>query len=115
MSYIALTHNQLNPEGYWNRPLNDESFIPMANELALFDQNGYDLTVLEQKLAQANLTSFHSHRDHRYALKAAWFTQAEKVEGPFSIIVCYLNEKATEGKHSVSYNNGWIQIRWFIN
>jgi len=81
MSYIALTHNQLNPEGYWNRPLNDESFIPMANELALFDQNGYDLTVLEQKLAQANLTSFHSHRDHRYALKAAWFTQAEKVEG----------------------------------
>lgn len=81
MSYIALTHNQLNPEGYWNRPLNDKSFIPIANELALFDQNGYDLTVLEQRLANVNLTPFHPHRDHRHALKAAWFTQAEKVEG----------------------------------
>lgn len=80
MSYIALTDNQFNPEGYWNNPV-DKASSPLAIELALFDQNGYDLTRLEQRFAQANLTLFHAHRDHRHALKTAWFTQQNKVEG----------------------------------
>ncbi|MGV8711119.1 MAG: hypothetical protein ACWA6R_01110 [Nitrosomonas sp.] len=80
MSHIHLTHHQLNPEGYWNLPLEQVS-PPLASDLALFDQNGYDLTELEQRYAVANLTSAHAHRAHRHALKAAWFTQPERVEG----------------------------------
>ena len=56
MSHIHLTHHQLNPEGYWSLPLEQVS-PPLASDLALFDQNGYDLTDLEQRYAVANLTS----------------------------------------------------------
>lgn len=80
MSYIVLTDNQFNPEGYWNNPV-DKVSSPLAIELALFDQNGYDLTRLEQRFAQTNLTPFYAHRDHRHALKTVWFTQQSKVEG----------------------------------
>lgn len=80
MSYLDLTNNQFNPEGYWNQPL-DQLCPPLACDLALFDQNGYDLTDLEQRYAAVNLTPVHAHREHRHALKAPWFTQPDKVEG----------------------------------
>lgn len=80
MSYLDLTNNQLNPQGYWSQAL-DELHPPLANELALFDQNGYDLTDLERRYAKANWTSAHSHREHRHAVKAPWFTQPERMEG----------------------------------
>lgn len=80
MSYLDLTNNQLNSQGYWNQAL-DELHPPLAGELALFDQNGYDLTDLEQRYAEANLTPAKAHREHRRALKAPWFTQPERVEG----------------------------------
>ena len=80
MSYLNLTNNQLNPKGYWNQPL-DSLNPPTAHELALFDQNGYDLTDLEQRYAAVNLTPAYVHREHRHALKASWFTQPDKMEG----------------------------------
>ena len=72
MSYLDLTDNQLNPNGHWNQPI-ERSCPPLASELALFDQNGYDLTDLEQLYAEANLTHAHAHREHRHAVKAPWF------------------------------------------
>ncbi len=80
MSYLQLTNNQLNPEGYWSKPLN-KLRSPSPRELALFDQNGYDLTNLEKNYAKINLGNMHSHREHRFALKAPWFIQAAKNEG----------------------------------
>ncbi len=80
MSYIDLTSHQFNSESHWDQPLNSLD-VPPACELALFDQNGYDLTGLEQRYAEANLTPAHTHREHRRALKAPWFTQPERVEG----------------------------------
>lgn len=80
MSYLQLTNNQLNPEGYWNKPLK-KLRSPSPRELALFDQNGYDLTNLEKNYAKINLGNMHSHREHRFALKAPWFIQAAKNEG----------------------------------
>ncbi|WP_297325197.1 hypothetical protein [Nitrosomonas sp.] len=80
MCYLDLTNNQLNPQGYWNQPL-ESLDSPTAHELALFDQNGYDLTDLEQRYAIMNLTPAKAHREHRRALKAPWFTQPERMEG----------------------------------
>ena len=80
MSYLNLTDSQFNPIGYWDQPL-DRLCPPLACELALFDQNGYDLTDLEQCFAAVNLTPVHAHREHRHALKAPWFTQPDRVEG----------------------------------
>ena len=80
MSYLDLTDNQLNPQSYWNQAL-DELHPPLASELALFDQNGYDLTDLEQRYAEVNLTPAYVHREHRHALKAPWFIQRDRIEG----------------------------------
>ncbi len=80
MNYLDLTNNQFTPSGYWNQPL-DSLNPPTARELALFDQNGYDLTDLEQCYAEVNLTPAKAHREHRRALKSPWFTQPERVEG----------------------------------
>lgn len=80
MSYLDLTDNQLNPNGHWSQPI-EKPCPPLASELALFDQNGYDLTDLEQLYAEANLTHVHAHREHRHAVKAPWFTQPNRVEG----------------------------------
>ena len=80
MSYLKLTNYQFDPDGRWDRPL-DTTDVPPASDLALFDQNGYDLTGLEQRYARANGTQAHAHREHRHALKAPWFAQPERVEG----------------------------------
>ncbi|MBX3630090.1 MAG: hypothetical protein KF908_09285 [Nitrosomonas sp.] len=80
MNYLDLTDHQFNSVSHWDRPL-ATTRIPPACDLALFDQNGYDLTDLEQRYAEANHTQSHAHREHRHALKAPWFTQPERVEG----------------------------------
>ncbi len=55
--------------------------MPTAEDLALFDQNGYDLTVLEQHYAYSNYCKPKRHREHIRAIKSDWFTQADKIEG----------------------------------
>jgi hypothetical protein len=78
---IQLTPNKLDPNGYWDKPIGKMLYIPIAEDLALFDQNGYDLTVLEQHFASTNDAITQQHRKHRTALKQEWFTQEPKVEG----------------------------------
>jgi hypothetical protein len=78
---LQLTDNKLNPNGYWSKPMDKMVFIPLAEDIALFDQNGYDLTILEQHFAFSNDAEAFKHRSHRTALKQAWFTQKHKVEG----------------------------------
>lgn len=81
MSSVVLTNNQFNPDGYWATPMSKMLYIPLAEDLDLFDQNGYDLTVLEQHFAMSNDQEIKSHRSHRHAVKKDWFTQERKIEG----------------------------------
>ena len=81
MQDLVLTNNQLNPEGYWTNAIGKLVFAPSAEDLALFDQNGYDLTELEKEFASANEATPKPHRSHRTALKQDWFTQEEKDAG----------------------------------
>ena len=55
--------------------------MPTYEDVALFDQFGYDLTVLERHYAYANGTKPVNQRGHRHAIKCDWFTQAIKIEG----------------------------------
>ena len=48
---LTLTSNKFDPNGYWDRPMDKVLYIPLAEDLDLFDQNGYDLTILEQHFA----------------------------------------------------------------
>ena len=76
---ISLVESKFDPTGYWTNPLND--YLPQISDLNLFDQNGYDLTILEQHYAIENDQRPLEHRKHRMAIKQPWFTQQDKVEG----------------------------------
>ena len=59
---LLRTQRELNPERYWLKPIKQELEY---NDLALFDQNGYDLTRAEQIYANANGFNPIGHR-YRY-------------------------------------------------
>jgi len=78
---LKITENQLDNNGYWDRAI-DSAFVPNHNDLALFDQNGYDLTDIEQLYAVKNDRRPQEHRSkHRMSIKQEWFTQDTKIEG----------------------------------
>ena len=79
---LTLTNNQFDPNGYWDQPISKILFLPTAEDISLFDQNGYDLTVLEQHFAYGNHTKTKPHRDHIRALKQDWFVQDHTISGP---------------------------------
>lgn len=81
MSSVVLTDNQFDANGYWDRPIEKLLYQPTIEDLDLFDQNGYDLTALEQHFAYSNRTKPKKHRDHIRALKEVWFTQMPTIEG----------------------------------
>ena len=83
MQEVYLTANQFNANGYWqnNILIPSVALSVSSDSLALFDQNGYDLTELEQVFAQCNFASTSSHRSHRTAIKRTWFNQLPKLEG----------------------------------
>ena len=69
---LALTQNKFNSNPYWSNPISQE-IIPSIEQTELFDQNGYDLTPLEQLYAEANGQAGRWHRPNHYALKRDWF------------------------------------------
>jgi len=78
---ITLSANSFDPNGYWTNPVAKLVYLPTAQDLDLFDQNGYDLTVLEQHFAYGNWVKPKRHREHIRAIKQDWFTQDERIEG----------------------------------
>lgn len=77
MNDLVLTNNLFDADGYWTRPVDKITYFPIPHDLDLFDQNGYDLTELEQYFAYSNLGYAEAHR-YRRAIKKPWFTQEEK-------------------------------------
>jgi hypothetical protein len=78
---VKLTENLLNPNGYWDKPVEKLVYLPTSEDLELFDQNGYDLTLLEQHFAYSNGTKPKKHRERIRTLKQDWFVQDYKIEG----------------------------------
>ena len=72
---LALTENKLNSRPSWGTAI-DIGFIPHAEHLANFDQNGYDLTPLEKMYAEAN-NGYVKNTRWRNSLKQDWFTDEE--------------------------------------
>jgi hypothetical protein len=74
---ITLTDNQFEVNGYWSNTIEKILYIPMTEDLSLFDQNGYDLTQLEKHFAYSNFAKPKTHRDHIHAIKQDWFIQKQ--------------------------------------
>jgi hypothetical protein len=81
MSDVVCTGNTFDPNGYWSKPIAKLVFIPTPEDLALFDQNGYDLTEIEKHFASSNMAGTDSHRGHRTTIKKPWFKQSDRIEG----------------------------------
>lgn len=75
---LILINNKLDSTSHWHVPLNRQE-APVAREVELFDTNGYDLTLLEQRYAEVNRPAT-SHR-YKVALKYPWFISEEIKEG----------------------------------
>jgi hypothetical protein len=78
---LSVTNNEFNPQAFWDKPIKKLVYIPTKEDLDLFDQNGYDLTVLEQHYAYSNYVKPRLHRNHIRAVKQDWFTQYDVIEG----------------------------------
>jgi hypothetical protein len=78
---LSISDNKFDSNGYWDKPIEKMLYQPTIEDLDLFDQNGYDLTAVEQHFAYSNRTKPKRHRDHLRALKQDWFTQMPAIEG----------------------------------
>lgn len=78
---MEKTRNEFNPEGYWKVPVAKIVYMPTHEDVALFDQNGYDLTPIERHYAYSNVSKPKCQREIRYAIKQDWYIQPYKIEG----------------------------------
>jgi hypothetical protein len=97
---LTVTNNKFNSEGYWRNPIPPElCFVettPSSKYVELFDQNGYDLTILETLYASANQQPSELHR-YKQTLKQDWFVQTEKIEGAVLNHAYLFERKGYEG------------------
>ena len=76
---LKLTDNVFDPNGYWSKPMEKLVYLPCPEDVYLFDQTGYDLTVLERHFHGSNVGNFGPHR---YSLRKEWIVQErDKIEG----------------------------------
>lgn len=80
MKDLVLVDSKFDPNPYWEIPLTSKK--PLVYTVPdLFDQNGYDLSDIEQLYATKNETPYEPHRSHRKAIRKSWLTQLYKNEG----------------------------------
>lgn len=73
MNVYQVANDFYMPQGRWCEPIDNYLMEEVDYKwVKLFDQNGYDLTLLEQCYSSVNGYSPIQHR-HRYALKQKWF------------------------------------------
>ena len=80
---LHVTNNKFNPTPYYDQSIKSMFATPPRESVELFDQNGYDLTRLEQMYAVANgydLTT-HRNKDH-ITLRQDWFIDKNHTDGP---------------------------------
>ena len=80
---LHLTDNQFNTDPYWCERIKSIFACPPKEVVEMFDQNGYDLTKLEQLYAVANnaITTKHRNSEH-ITLRQPWFTSDDTESGP---------------------------------
>jgi hypothetical protein len=87
---LCVADSKFDPNPYWDeaiKPMGDD-FVgfppcPTKQSVELFDQNGYDLTKLEQLYAVANGTELVTHRNKDHiTLRQDWFTDTRTDIGP---------------------------------
>ena len=79
---LHVSTNKFNTEPFWIEPIRSVFACPPKQSVELFDQNGYDLTHLEQLYAVANGVDKTEHRNKDHiTLRQDWFTDGEPSTG----------------------------------
>lgn len=87
---LLVSDNKFDPNPYYDKAIETlgDDFVghppcPSLRSVELFDQNGYDLTRLEQLYALANEGKIIKHRNSDHiVLRKDWFTDVEPGSGP---------------------------------
>jgi hypothetical protein len=80
---LHLTDNRFNTDPYWTERIKSVFACPPKEAVEFFDQNGYDLTKLEQLYAVANGANTTRHRNSEHiTLRQTWFTDDSPESGP---------------------------------
>ena len=104
---LHVTTNQFNPDPYYTESIKSIFATPPKESVSLFDQNGYDLTKLEQMYAVANgydLTQ-HRNKDH-ITLRQDWFIDTDPKDGPH-INHAYMFERKGFTKDALRQLSNW--------
>ena len=80
---LHVTDNQFDPNPHWCERIKSVFACPPKETVEFFDQNGYDLTKLEQLYAVANGANTTRHRNSEHiTLRQTWFTDDSPESGP---------------------------------
>ncbi len=96
--HLHVTTNKFNPNPFYNERIRSIFVTPPKDAVSLFDQNGYDLTKLEQLYAVANGYDLTKHRNEQHiTLRQDWFNDVEPNDGPHINHAYMFERKGFEG------------------
>ena len=108
---LHLTDSKFNTSPYWSEPLTNIFACPPKDLVDLFDQNGYDLTKLEQLYAVANGENTTKHRDAEHiTLRKTWFEDDSPESGPHINHSVMFERKGYTGE-ALEQLKSWTQYR----
>jgi hypothetical protein len=80
---LHVTDNQFDSNPHWCERIKSVFACPPKETVEFFDQNGYDLTKLEQLYAVANGANTTTHRNSEHiTLRQTWFEDDSPESGP---------------------------------
>tara|TARA_B100001248_G_scaffold261965_1_gene255256 strand:- start:713 stop:1354 length:642 start_codon:yes stop_codon:yes gene_type:complete len=104
---LHVTKNKFNPDPFYTESIKSVFAAPLKESVSLFDQNGYDLTKLEQMYAVANGYDLTEHRnDDHITLRNDWFIDQNPADGPH-INHAYMFERKGFTQDALSQLQSW--------
>ena len=108
---LHVTDNKFDSSANWSDRIKSVFACPPKEVVELFDQNGYDLTKLEQLYAVANGATTTKHRNSEHiTLRKTWFTDDAPESGPH-INHAYMFERKGYAGDALSQLTAWSQYR----
>ena len=95
MQNLKLCNRQLNKIPNYTRKCN---YMILEKDFDIFDQNGYDLSKVEQLYCISNNFLFNDHRGFRQAIKHDWFTDMKEDQGAHLNHALLFERKGFEGE-----------------
>jgi hypothetical protein len=112
---LHLTDNKFDTNPFWTESIKSVFACPPKETVAMFDQNGYDLTKLEQLYAVANGANTTKHRNSEHiTLRQPWFTSDDTEYGPH-INHAYMFERKGYQGDALAQLQTWAAYRPHFN